>query len=272
MKYDLTVSVVLFNTDVNEINSIENIILASKLETKLFFIDNSPTKELEKHISNVEQIEYAYTGKNLGFGAAHNMAIAKAKNIADFHLVLNADVVFEAEILADMISFMRERTNVGLMAPKVLNPDGTIQYTAKLLPSPANLIFRRFSPLKSIVDKLDYRYELKSFGFNKIIEAPFFMGCFLLINTKVFDKVSGFDDRFFMYTEDIDLVRRIHAHYKTLYYPNVSIVHEHGKGSYKNKKLLKYHINAAITYFNKWGWFFDKERKTINKKILEQFY
>ena len=118
MKYDLTVSVVLFNTDVNEINSIENIILASKLETKLFFIDNSPTKELEKHISNVEQIEYAYTGKNLGFGAAHNMAIAKAKNIADFHLVLNADVVFEAEILADMISFMRERTNVGLMAQK----------------------------------------------------------------------------------------------------------------------------------------------------------
>ena len=73
-----------------------------------------------------------------------------------------------------------------------------------------------------------------------------------------------------MYCEDFDLMRRIHKFAKTLYYPNVSIVHNHEKASYKSKKMLLIHIKSAIHYFNKWGWFFDKERKEMNKKILDE--
>jgi len=56
-----------------------------------------------------------------------------------------------------------------------------------------------------------------------------------------------------------------------IFYPYVHIYHEYGKGSYKNKKLLMYHIQSAIKYFNKWGWFNDSERKKINQEILEKF-
>jgi GT2 family glycosyltransferase len=73
-----------------------------------------------------------------------------------------------------------------------------------------------------------------------------------------------------MYMEDIDLVRRIHVHFKTIYYPFCSIIHKHGKGSYNNKKLLKYHLSSSIQYFNKWGWLFDEQRRKINDKILSQ--
>lgn len=65
--------------------------------------------------------------------------------------------------------------------------------------------------------------------------------------------VGFFDENFFMYLEDTDLNRRIHSKYKTIFYPYVEIVHEYAKESYINKKLLKYHIQSAIYYFNKWG-------------------
>lgn len=102
------------------------------------------------------------------------------------------------------------------------------------------------------------------------MEVPYLSGCFMFIRTKVLEKVGLFDERFFMYLEDTDLSRRIHKISKTIYYPYVHIYHEYGKGSYKNLKLLKYHIDSAIKYFNKWGWFFDKERDFINKTTLKK--
>ena len=73
-----------------------------------------------------------------------------------------------------------------------------------------------------------------------------------------------------MYCEDFDLIRRLHRVGKTLYYPEVSIIHNHAQESYKNIRQLLMHIKSAILYFNKWGWFFDKERKEMNKKILDE--
>ena len=73
-----------------------------------------------------------------------------------------------------------------------------------------------------------------------------------------------------MYFEDFDLMRRIHNVSKTIFYPNVSIIHDHAKESYKSNKMLILHIKSAIKYFNKWGWIFDKERKEMNKRILEE--
>ena len=85
----------------------------------------------------------------------------------------------------------------------------------------------------------------------------------------VLKRTGGFDERFFMYAEDLDLCRRIGEVAKTIYYPVVSIFHEYGKGSYKNRKLLKYHICSVIKYFNKWGWWFDSKRTKRNNHCLK---
>ncbi|WNH13969.1 glycosyltransferase [Thalassobellus suaedae] len=271
MLFNLTISVVLFQTDKFEIESVVKTVFGSPLKIKLYFIDNSPTNILKEVISVNENVEYIHTGKNIGFGSAHNVAINIANKISEFHLILNADVIFEADILEKMYLFMKENKEVGLLAPKILNPDGSIQYSAKLLPTPVNLIVRRFLPIKSVQNYFNYLYEIKFFNFDRIINIPYVMGCFMFINCKVFEQVQGFDERFFMYPEDIDLTRRIHKNFKTLYYPKLTIIHKHGRGSYSNYKLLYYHVTSMIKYFNKWGWFFDKERREINKKILSQF-
>ena len=74
-----------------------------------------------------------------------------------------------------------------------------------------------------------------------------------------------------MYAEDIDLCCRIGKVSRSIYYPLVSRYHEYEKGSYKNRKLFKYHICSVIKYFNKWGWLFDSERKERNNRILKQY-
>jgi GT2 family glycosyltransferase len=270
-KYNLTISIVLFNTDKAEVINVLEELNNLKLTYKVFLIDNSPTDVINRDLPKSDIVQYIHTGKNLGFGAGHNVAINIVKNISEFHLVLNADVIFKASILYTIYDYMIQNNDIGLLAPKIYNLDNSIQYSAKLLPTPINLIVRRFIPIKYIQNIFDYKYELKFYDFVSIIEVPYVMGCFMFINTQVFKDVDGFDENFFMYPEDIDLTRRIHRKYKTVYYPKVAIYHKHGRGSYKNFKLLYYHINSMIKYFNKWGWFIDKERKEINAKILSQF-
>ena len=73
-----------------------------------------------------------------------------------------------------------------------------------------------------------------------------------------------------MYPEDMDLTRRIHKEYQTVYYPHASIVHNHAKESYKSLKMLYIHISNMCKYFNKWGWLCDAERKKMNKEAIRQ--
>jgi GT2 family glycosyltransferase len=82
--------------------------------------------------------------------------------------------------------------------------------------------------------------------------------------------VGGFDERFFMYLEDVDLSRRIGRVARTVYVPYVSLIHAYEKGSYKSMKLFFYHVHSAIRYFNKWGWFRDPGREAINRATLRQ--
>ncbi|RYE18654.1 MAG: glycosyltransferase family 2 protein, partial [Sphingobacteriaceae bacterium] len=93
---------------------------------------------------------------------------------------------------------------------------------------------------------------------------PNLPGCFMFVNTSIINKISGFDERFFMYVEDIDLSRRLHDISQTIYYPEIVIEHQLARGSKNNLKLMFYHIVSQIYYFNKWGWFKDKKRKEIN--------
>ena len=270
----INISIVLYKNKIRQLtNTIQNI-LKSKFIKRLYLIDNSPTDKLKGFCRLSKQIEYKFNNTNLGFGKAHNIAMRKSiDEDVKYHLVLNPDIYLAEGTLEELYDFMEKNPNTGLVMPRVLYPDGKIQYLCKLLPAPFDLFGRRFlnrGPFKKYIKKRNEMYELRFTGYNKIMEVPYLSGCFMFIRTKVLKKVGLFDERFFMYLEDTDLSRRIHRVAKTIYYPYVHIYHEHQKGSYKNLKLLEIHIESAIKYFNKWGWFNDLERETINRKILEK--
>lgn len=271
MLYQLSISLVVFNTKQDLLVPLIDSIKKISIPFKLIVIDNSDKPVLQNFVEANDAI-YVFNNKNLGYGKAHNIGIEIGKNMADFHLVVNPDIIIGLNCIENMIQYLNHNKNIGLIMPKVLYPNGQTQHLCKLLPSPFNLIFRRFFP-KSIADFLKINlstYELITKDYNKIMYVDNLSGCFMLIPHQVLKKVGVFDENFFMYLEDTDLSRRISSVYDTVYYPLVSIIHHYEKGSYKNKKLLFYHIQSAFYYFNKWGWFFDKDRNLRNKKVLQQ--
>ena len=163
---------------------------------------------------------------------------------------------------------MESNSNVGQVMPKICYPNGETQYLCKLLPTPSDLIFRRFLQKPDKVSKRDFDYELRWTGYNRIMDVPSLSGCFMFLRIATIEKIGSFDERFFMYAEDLDLCRRIGEIASTVFYPDATVYHEYEKGSYKNFKLLRYHVTSIIKYFNKWGWIFDKKRTVANKACI----
>jgi GT2 family glycosyltransferase len=272
MSIQISASIVLYNSGVSVKEAICSYLDTPNVQ-KLYLVDNSPTNILFTSLSDIltdNRVEYIFNNANLGFGAGHNIAIKKALHQYDYHLVLNPDVCFGVEVLPTLANYMEANNAVGLVMPKVVYPNGEIQYVAKLLPSPVDLIFKRFIPSFLIKKRME-RFQLKFTGYDKEMEVPYLSGCFMFLRTSALQQVGLFDERFFMYPEDIDLTRRMHQKFSTRYWPGTYIVHKHEQGSYKNKKLLFIHISNMIRYFNKWGWLFDAERRKVNRDIMNQF-
>jgi len=211
------------------------------------------------------KLRYMPTGENMGYGRAHNIALRESAYYkTELHLVMNSDIRVKAEDIDAMHDWMLMHPEVGQLMPKVLNPDGTQQYLAKRLPAPIDVFGRRFLPTWMIARR-NRRYELRDMDLEKPVNAPYLSGCFMLLRTKAAVEAGLFDERYFMYPEDMDLTRTIHRNYLTLYYPAWTIVHAHARSSYKNKHMLRVHIRNMCLYFNKWGWLFDRERKLFNR-------
>ena len=185
--------------------------------------------------------------------------------------MVNADVFFTENTIEKIVEYMKENKDIGQIGPKIYGVDGEVTKSCRLFPSPMNLIFRRFLPIKAIIDKLDYDYEMKWYNYEEIIDVPILSGCFIFVRTDVLKEIRGFDKRYFMYMEDYDLCRQIGKKYRTVFYPEAKIIHEHGKASYKSWKMMMMHVKSAIKYFNKWGWFFDKERKEKNIECMKKY-
>lgn len=266
----INASIVLYHNKKEQLTKVINSFLDTSLDVKLYLIDNSSNDDLKELGGLNNRIEYIFNNANLGYGAGHNIAMRKSiEGGTLYHLVLNPDIYFESGVLEKLLDYMENHQDVGNIIPQILYPDGEIQYLCKLLPTPTDLILRRFIPSKSWKKKRNETYELRFTEYDKVMNVPSLSGCFMFLRCEVLKDVGLFDENIFMYLEDVDLNRRIHSKYKTIFYPEVSIVHEYGKESYVNKKLLKYHIQSAIYYFNKWGWVFDKERDDINNRCLK---
>jgi len=267
--HSVSCSIVLYHNKPGQLRPLITAILNSTLVHKLWLVDNSATDEL-KVLATDSRIAYIFNNNNLGYGAGHNIALRKAAADTKYHIVLNPDVCFSDDTIEYIFAFMEEHPEAGHTMPKVKYPNGSLQYTCKLLPTPADLILRRFVP-QAFIKKRMARYELHSSGYSKVMEAPYMHGCFMFFRVEAIKQVGFFDERFFMYPEDIDLTRRIHKYYKTLFLPGVEIIHTHERGSYKSLKLFWIHLINIVRYFNKWGWFFDEERTVVNRKTLQQF-
>ncbi len=265
-QYEIIGSIVAYNTAPGDLQRVASCFYSARLRSRMIVIDNSPNNQLAEVCKSLN-VDYHFTGRNIGFGAAHNIALRAIQGASKYHVVMNPDISFDSDVLPALFEFCEANSAVGLAMPKILYPDGSLQHLCKRLPTPFDIAARRLFPsaLKSMFRRRLDEFELRQFDMGRCLSVPFLSGCFMFLRVSVLEQVGYFDPRFFMYFEDADFTRRMRQHYDTVYVPTVSVIHEHGRGTYKSWRLFLHSLESAVRYFNKWGWIYDPGRKLANQ-------
>ncbi|MBH2760294.1 glycosyltransferase [Serratia ureilytica] len=262
-QFQIVASIVLFNHSYEQVAGTLTSLLAERCVDKIVLVNNGGADWADA-LDN-DRISYISAKGNGGFGHGHNLAMGRYLGSCGYFLICNPDITFEPGALSELYRFAREE-NHQFVSPRIHYSDGRLQHSCRLLPTPANLFLRRFLPKWGA--KMDIDYELQRADYERIFAVPTVSGCFMLLRSELLAQLEGFDERYFMYLEDVDLCRRALEFTDIVYYSGTTITHVFGKGSYKSMTLLGYHIRSAILYFNKWGWFFDRKRCRYNQRYL----
>lgn len=262
----LTVSIVTYRTDADELRSCMAS-LSSEAVGHVYIVDNAGERRMARIAGEFGRTSYAAL-PNPGYGAAHNTAIRAAlRRGSDYHLVLNSDVRFDPAVLPRLIEVMESRPDIGLLQPAMTHADGTPLPSVRLLPTPWDVFGRRFLPRRWFA-KRNARYTLAHLDMGVEQNVPYHQGSFMLLRAEALRQTGLFDERFFMYPEDIDLSRRLHRSWKTVRWPYETVVHDHRSASYRSLRMLWIHATNMVRYFNKWGWWHDPERRHFNRPLL----
>ncbi|MFA6992129.1 MAG: glycosyltransferase family 2 protein [Candidatus Gracilibacteria bacterium] len=228
---------------------------------EVIFCDNNSSDEsiefLKKAASH-GKIQLVRAKKNVGFGSANNLAAKKAKG--KFVLILNADVMVEEDTLQKMIDYMEKHKDVGILAPKLVYHDGTIQPSCRRDFRFLDLFIKRTFLKKIPPFKKRYqRYVMADYTKNKEQEVDLVTGAFMMMPRALFERVGGFDERYFLFMEDFDLCKKVRkTGKKIVYYPHAKATHYHKRLSEGSafmlafKKISWLHLNSAFKYFWKW--------------------
>lgn len=265
----IAVSIVTYNTDIDELSHCLGCINYCKQISRVDIVDNSKNEIIREYIElNYPNVNYI-PSDNIGYGAANNISIRrslKSDNIK-YHLVINSDISFTVDVVDCLISKLQQDTSIGLIMPAVIGMDSEPQSCCHPLPTPLDLFIRRFTP-RWLFRRKKQRYNILPQVIGHDINVPYMHGCFMLFRLEALRKVGLFDERFFMYPEDIDITRRLHSQYKTIVTPDVIIKHLHRAASRHNLRMLYIHTVNMIRYFRKWGFLKDKQRCIFNKQLF----
>jgi GT2 family glycosyltransferase len=252
-KLDITGSIVLYNENLAELKKTVDRFLNIPLNKKLYLIDNTP-KSIFTNAFMQKEVEYIGVGKNIGFGSGHNIILDKIENSSSYHLILNPDVVFQKNVIPNLILELEKDNQIAMIAPKVLFPNGQHQYSCRRYPSIKELFVRRFLFLRPLFRTTIHKGQYRDKDLSNSFYAEYITGCFHLYKTKDFVNLKGFDERYFLYMEDVDICKKIDLlGKKKLYYPREEVTHVLKQGSSKSLKLFLRHTFSLVKYFLKWG-------------------
>ncbi|MFA7365369.1 MAG: glycosyltransferase family 2 protein [Patescibacteria group bacterium] len=226
------------------------------VEYEVILIDNNSGDNLEDLNSEYSKLKLIKNDKNLGMGGGNNLGVKNSKG--EYVLILNPDTEIKRDSIKKMFEYIKNREDVAIVGPKLLNTDLSLQYSCAYFPRPWTPIFRRTFVGMFFERHLNW-FLMKDFSHNEEREVDWLMGSCLFIRAKDF---RGFDERYFMYFEDIDICRQAwESGKKVVYYPDSVIIHHHARESankrwyldvFKNK-LMREHLKSWYKYFKKWG-------------------
>jgi len=193
--------------------------------------------------------------KNIGFGAAQNRAVRKARG--EYVFLANPDLEFDEGALKDLIEFAESLEDFGVIGPRLRQLDGEIQQSCRRFPKFSDLVIKRLGLSKLFRRKMA-KYLMKDIGLEKESQVDWLVGAAMLMKKDRFLEMGGFDERFFLFFEDTDLCRRLNeSGYDVWYQPEVTLTHSEKRlserGFWPFKKVFWVHLASAGKYFAKWA-------------------
>lgn len=206
---------------------------AKSISSEIIVVDNaSDDGSVEAVREKFTSVKLIVNKKNVGFGAANNIALMHASG--KYILLINPDAIVREDTFTKMVSFFEENPEAGIAGCKVLNADGSLQLACRRdFPGPWTS-FTKVMGLSTLFPKsrLFARYNLTYLDENKTYEVDAVSGAFMMLRKEVYDKIGGFDQEFFMYGEDLDLCYRTQkTGYKVFYVHSTEIIHYKGEST-----------------------------------------
>lgn len=229
----------------------------SPQDVEIIFVDDHSTDssvELTRKWGRASLI--IQNEQNSGWSAANNQGVKAAKG--GFIFFANPDIWFELEDLQKLAGFLGEHPEFAAAAPQLLNPDGSIQPSCRLLPALTDLIFQ-MSGLAFLFPKSFFnRWKMPEFEHQSFREVEQPMASAFLVRREEFDKIGGLDERFFVFFGDVDFCRKLkEAGFRIAFWPEVKIFHRRGGST--RKMGPRFYFSSHFGFFRylwKWsGWF-----------------
>lgn len=190
--------------------------------------------------------------ENLGYARGNNLGLRAATG--RYVLILNPDTEVMGDALAQMLAYMEANPRVGVLGPQVLYPDHTLQSTRRRFPSLAVAVFESTWLQPLAPRRLLDRYYARDLPDDAISDVDWVVGAALVVRREACEQVGGFDEGFFMYSEELDWCRRMRAAgWQVVYFPPARIVHHAAKSSAQVPAATHIRFNASkVRYFRKY--------------------
>lgn len=207
--------------------------------TEVIIVDNNSADKTVDKIKTKEEVKLIKNDHNLGFAKANNQAAGEASG--EYLFFLNPDTEVKSGSIEKLLKFLERNKEVGIVAPKLMQPDGKIQPSVRKLPTIWGAVKEYYLGIKNSYEAYIPRGE-------DPVEVESVVGGAMLIQKDLFLKLGGFSEKYFMYFEDLELCKKVKAFgFKVYYLPEVKIIHQVGASISPNK--LKWIKQSQKIYF-----------------------
>ncbi len=249
-------SVIIVNWNTKDLlrQTLASLFQATRVQLEVIVVDNaSADGSVEMVKAEFPDVVLIVNEANLGFGKANNIGLKRATG--NFLFLLNSDTITHEGAVDVLVQYLSEHAEVGMVGPKLLNSDGSFQHACRRrLPNPINSFFylsgigKLFPGSKRLNA---YKGEAESPDVSGVVEA--ISGAAMLFRREVYHAVGGFDERFFMYGEDLDLCKRVLDAGFPIHYVHTSVItHLGGQSSKKSRvRSIRNFYHAMWLYYDK---------------------
>jgi N-acetylglucosaminyl-diphospho-decaprenol L-rhamnosyltransferase len=205
-----------------------------------------------------DKVRVIQSDKNLGYGGAIRVAMNVSEG--EYVAICNCDLVTQNGAWDELVGYLDKHPQVGMVGPKLMYDNGKVQESYHRFPRLSDKIIKRLG-LSRFFDRRMGKYLMRDAQTDQPFEVDWIEGAVMVMPRRVYDKVGGFDQRYFLFFEDTDLCRSVREKkYQVAYLPSAKLIHGHerlsdGGSFFKNlrKRTFWWHLASAFKYYLKWG-------------------